>query len=432
MRTGAGVATYALGLLSGVLIALIVAELAPESPDLVQYRAVRDFAREAFVREVSDQELCDQALHGMLAELDPYSRFYDQEEARQLERETQGRFRGIGVVFRRPVERGQVLYPLAGSPAERAGIRVGDTFVALEGRAVAQMREEELRATLREPEGRTLEARVRGLDGTERDVTIVPDTVVDPSVRHVRMLDVGRGIGYLSLHSFSNETHAEFDRAFEFLRRRGLQGLVLDLRHNFGGVLEAAVAIAGRFIEAGTIVTTEGRGEPVVYEARPDGARYAGTPLVVLVDGDSASASEVLAGALQDHRVAVLVGEPTYGKGMVQTIRSFDAFGTRAKVTSSYYYSPTHRNFERSADPGRTYGIAPDVEIPLATAERDRIHAHLADYSPGPEVIPALEGWEAEEGSRLIEPPPSDPQLTAALDLFLGRRPEPARIAREE
>ena len=103
MRTGAGVATYALGLLSGVLIALIAAELAPEPTDLLQYRAVRDFAREAFVREVSDHELCEQALHGMLAELDPYSRFYDQEEARQLERETQGRFRGIGVVFRRPV-----------------------------------------------------------------------------------------------------------------------------------------------------------------------------------------------------------------------------------------------------------------------------------------------------------------------------------------
>lgn len=427
---GVGATIYVLGVVSGLLVAMIWHELSPASRDLVQYRAVRDFAREAFVRDVGDDELLDNALHGMLAELDPYSRFYDAQESEAVERETRGRFRGIGVIFRAPVAAGQVLYPLAGSPAERAGVRVGDTFVEVEGRLVKEMGEAEFRATLSDPEGRVLEARLRGLAGDEREVAFTPASIVDPSVRHVRVLDAARGIGYLAITSFSHETPGEFDRAVAFLRERGARALVLDLRHNFGGVLEAAVVVAGRFLRDGTIVSTEGRGDPVVYRADLEGAWYADTPLVVLVDGDTASASEVVAGALQDHRVAVLVGEATFGKGMVQTIRSFERFGTRAKVTSSYYYSPTHRNFERSAVPGRDYGILPDVEIPLDAAERARVHAHLASYSPGPAAIPLLEAWERAEEVTLVDPQPEDPHLVAALDLLLGRRPAPARIER--
>lgn len=427
---GVGATIYVLGLVSGLLVAMIWHELSPASRDLVQYRAVRDFAREAFVRDVADEELLDNALHGMLGELDPYSRFYDAEESEALERETRGRFRGIGVIFRAPVAAGQVLYPLAGSPADRAGVRVGDTFVEVEGRSVQEMGEAEFRATLGNPEGRVLEARLRGLAGDERKVAITPASIVDPSVRHVRVLDAARGIGYLAITSFSHETPGEFDRAVAFLHERGARALILDLRHNFGGVLEAAVVVAGRFLRDGTIVSTEGRGDPVIYRADLQGAWYADTPLVILVDGDTASASEVVAGALQDHRVAVLVGEATYGKGMVQTIRSFERFGTRAKVTSSYYYSPTHRNFERSAEPGRDYGILPDVEILLDAGERARVHAHLASYSPGPEAIPLLEAWERAEGVPLVGAQPDDPHLVAALELLLGRRPAPARIER--
>ena len=292
------------------------------------------------------------------------------------------------------------------------------------------MSEAELRATLREPPGGTVKARVRALDGVERDVTIVPDSVVDPSVRHARILDGARGVGYLAVTSFSNETPQEFDRAIDFLRSRGMRGLILDLRHDFGGVLEAAVRIADRFLSEGTIVSTEGRGDPIVYRATEKGTWLEGTPVVVLVDRDTASASEVLAGALQDHRAAVLVGEPTYGKGMVQTIRAFEPYGTRAKVTSSYYYSPNHRNFERSADHGREFGLLPDLELVLNDTDRSGVHAHLADYSPGPEAIPDLESWEAREGVALIDPMPSDPQLAAALGLLLGERPGPGPIER--
>jgi carboxyl-terminal processing protease len=237
------------------------------------------------------------------------------------------------------------------------------------------------------------------------------------------MLDPERHIGYLAITRFSAETSDEFDRAVEFLTERGMTSLVLDLRYNLGGTLSSAVEIARRFVPEGVIVSTEGRGEPVVYEADPEGADLEGLPLAILVNASTASASEVLAGALQDHRVAALVGEATFGKGMVQAIRTFNEAGGRAKVTTSYYYSPTHRNFERSADPNREYGLLPDLAVPLLAEERAPVQGFLQSYSPGPDVLPALEAWAADSGQDLIPPMPMDPQLSSALDLLNGRHP---------
>lgn len=425
MDRGVGMATFAFGLLSGVLLAFVAEELWPSGleEDLAQYREVRDFAREAFVRDVDDGELVELALSGMLRGLDEYSRYYDTEQSKALERETRGRFRGIGAIFRPPVGAGRVLYPLTGSPAARAGLRVGDQFLALEGTPLGDLDEAEFRALLSDPPGGTLEATVRGLDGAERALVIEPGSVVDPTVRHAHLVDPTRGVGYLAITSFSSETPREFDVCLDFLRERGATSLLLDLRGNLGGVLESAVEIAGRFVPGGVITATEGRGEPMVYEAEPGSAWYLGMPLVVLVDEDTASASEILAGALQDHRAGVLVGAPTYGKGMVQSIRHFPRWGTRAKVTTSYYYSPTGRSFERTADPDRDYGILPDVLVEATNTERAALLGFLRDYGPGPEVLPALEAWERAEDLVLVEELPRDAQLEAALGLFEGRRP---------
>lgn len=424
---------YWVGLLSGVLLLLLVQTLwTTEDPDLRQYREVRDFVRESWVGEIDDRELLDYALHGMLSGLDEYSRYYDRGEARSLERETLGRYDGIGVLLKAPVGDGQVLFTLPGSPADRAGLRVGDRFVTVGGRLVAELDVEELQQELREPASGVVEARVVGLDGSERDVSVRPDSVVDPTVRHTRMIDAERGIGYVSILSFSRETPAEFDHSFEFLEARGMRALVLDLRRNYGGVLASAVEVARRFVASGLIVSTEGRGRPERFEAVGSEASHQGFPLVVLVDGDSASASEVLAGALQDHRAAVVVGSPTYGKGMVQTIRRFEEGGAVAKVTSAYYYSPTHRNFERSAAPSRVHGILPDVEVPVSELELRVVHAYLGRYGPPVEAIPAIDAWAAREGQALVEPHPPDAQLDAALELLDGRRPGPYPLTEAE
>ena len=417
--------TFVCGLLAGALALLVAKELWPSSwdPGLQHFAEVRDFARENFVREVSDQKLLDDALKGMLAGLDPYSRYYDVSQTQELMRQTGGRYRGIGAVFRAPVEKGLVLYPLPASPALRAGLRVGDQVLQVDGRDLDEFDGTSFRAALANPDPEGIEILVRGLDGAERQLSVVPGSIIDPSIRHTRMLDPQRGIGYLAITRFSAETSEEFTRAVEYLQERRMKSLILDLRFNLGGTLSSAVEIARRFVPSGIIVSTEGRGEPVLYEADPEGADLEGMPLAVLVNANTASASEVLAGALQDHRVAALVGEPTFGKGMVQAIRSFGEAGGRAKVTTSYYYSPTHRNFERSADPNREYGILPDLAVPLLAEERAPIQGFLQSYSPGPDVLPALEAWAAESGQDLIPPLPVDLQLESALDLLRGLRP---------
>ena len=414
------------GAICGIGLTWLVFEISSPSlePDLAHYREVRDFAREAFVREVSDDELLDHALHGMLSALDPYSRYYDREESERLERETVGRYVGMGVVFRGGIENGLVLFPLAGSPGERAGIRVGDQLLVVEGTPLAELSESELRALVEASENDPIELRVRGREGETREITLRAESVVDPTLRHTKMLDEAYGIGYVAIQSFSHQTPREFDAAFEYLSDKGLQALIVDLRANYGGVLESAVEIARRFVADGVIVTTEGRGTFAAQHAQPAKALHVGLPLVVLVDGESASASEVLAGALQDHRAAVIAGSPSYGKGMVQTIRRFDPDTRRAKVTSSYYYTPTHRNFERTAEDGEA-GITPDLVIESDESERRAVHAYLARYSPPLELLGQLEEWELESGETWIEPAPTDGQLAAALNLLRGERPGP-------
>ncbi len=425
MQRDSLVVTFLLGVITTLILVVLMAEIGlfDEEDDVMQYIEVRDFARKSFVRDVSPDELVHMALDGMLRGLDRYSRYYDVSQSARLGRETEGSFRGIGAVFQRPIGEGRVLYPLPQSPASRAGLRVGDRFLTLAGEPVSDLDEQEFRYRLSHPPEDKLEAVVRGLDGKERTLVLQPGPVIDPTVRHVQVLDPERGIGYLSISSFSVHTAEEFDAAFQYLATRGAHALVLDLRGNPGGVLDSAIAIARRFIPAGRIVYTEGRGEEVSYQAQADQALYRGTPMVVLVNGETASASEMLAGALQDHRLAVLVGTPTYGKGMVQTVRHFPRWGTRAKVTSSYYYSPSGRTFERSAEPDRDYGILPDVSVALSEAERMTLWRYQSDYGPPPEALDALARWEEAEGLDLIAELPRDPELTVALDLLSGKHP---------
>lgn len=423
-------AVFLLGVLAGMLVLLIAQELVPEraDPASAQFERIKDFTRTHFVRELSEQELVDRALHGMIDGLDPYSRYYDPSEDERVRRETEGDFKGIGVIFRRPTEQGQVLFPLVGTPAWEAGLHVGDTFLAIDGEPVEGLDEETFRERLRASGKDKLLVRVRALDGLEREVELRPRVLLDPTVRHEALVDEARGVGYLCIRSFTHRTAEEFDAAVERLRARGAGALIIDVRNNYGGVLDAAVDIARRFVREGTIVSSEGRVENFVHSAVRGAARYADLPTVVLVDGDSASASEVLAGALQDHRVAVVVGEPTYGKGMLQTIRTFPSFGSRAKVTSAYYYSPSKRNFERTADEGREWGILPDVHVPVDDLTRRRVASHLARYDPPADLMDELRAFEAREGVALLGSPPDDPQLAAALALFAGERPGPTAL----
>jgi carboxyl-terminal processing protease len=416
-------ASWIAGLIAGGALVALADRLwlLEEEPDLAHYRRVRDFVEDAFVGETGRERMLDDALRGLVGGLDAYSRYYDRAEARALERETVGRYTGVGAVFLQPLDQARILFTLPGSPARRAGLEVGDRIVRVGDRAVEALGEDGLRALLSGEGPIELSLEVVGLDGARRKVTLARERLVDPTVRHERIVDARRGVGYLAVTSFSHETPLEFERAFEDLRALGMRALVVDLRANPGGVLDAAVRIARRFVPSGVICATEGRGEPAVHRADPAEARYLGFPLVVLVDEGSASASEVLAGALQDHRRAVVVGSATYGKGMVQTLRRFADRETVVKLTTSRYTTPAGRVLERDPEHGAG-GIEPDLAVPLAAEERDAVHGHLSRYSPPRDSLERIAAWQVSEGRALPEPPPEDAQLAAAVALFAGER----------
>jgi carboxyl-terminal processing protease len=420
------VAGWLLGAVTGAFF--IVRLQAGYEPDVARYREVRDYARSAFVHPVSDTELLDHALHGMADGLDDYSQYFNAAEAQRLERETAGRYDGLGVVIQAPFTEGRILFPLSGSPAMQAGIRVGDRIVRVDGQPFESLDEATFHAKVSGPEPRDVELVVRGLDGAERTVRVRTGSVLEPTVRHERMLDEARGVGYLAITSFSHETPGEFDAAVDRLRGEGMRALVLDLRGNPGGVLVAAVDIARRFVREGAIVSTEGRDDSVMYSAQPQAAWDVDFPLAILVDEGSASASEVLASALQEHRRAVIVGSSTYGKGMVQTIHHFAHDGSVMKVTTSYYFTPSHRNIEHDNDPTHERGLQPDLRVPLG-ASADLLHRRLARASPPPECVAAIEEWQRSAKDPLVEPIPLDAQMSAALDLFAGKRPGPHALA---
>lgn len=392
--------------------------------DLELYRELRDFIRENAVEAKSEQELATYALKGMAASLDPYSKYCDPAETRALERETEGRYRGIGAIFRQPVAQAQILYTLPGSPAAKAGLLPGDRLLRIGTQAVEQLGEAGLRQELGRDSAEELELEVASRDGQRRSLRLRKQSLVDPSLTDARMLDPTRGIAYIALHSFSHLSPNELDAALRDLSADGMRGLVLDLRGNAGGVLHAAVEIARRFLTQGVIVRTEGRERVYVHHGDSAQATYAGLPLVVLIDGGSASAAEVLAGCLQDHRLATMVGEQSYGKGTVQTLRRFPAHGTLAKITTAHYETPAERKLERTLDPAGRGGIEPDWTIVLPTEQRSKLYERLSRPMPSAESRLALERWEKEEQIDLVPHFVIDVQLQAAIDLLSGVRPQ--------
>ena len=413
------------GCLLGVVAAVCVYQVLGlrEEPDVRRYRETRNFILSSYVEPMDADAVADLALRGMVESLDPYSRYYDRQEIAALSRDTSGVYRGLGVVFAPIDPLGQVLFALPDSPADQAGIGVGDRLLAAEGLEIASLEMSDLRSILSEDRPDPLQLRVQGVDGSEREVEVLTRELTDPTVRHARLIDPARGIGYVAITSFSQRTPEEFDAAVASLLDQGLRALIVDVRGNLGGVLQASVEVANRFLSRGRIVSHEGREETVAFEADPELARYEGLPLVILVDGESASASEVFAAALQEHRAAVIVGSPTYGKGMVQQVRALGDEQGVIKLTTSYYYTPSHRNLERTVDEAWAWGLRPDLEVLLDALETAEIHAHLGTYSPPRESIDALRAWEQRLGVELVRPHPADAQLEAAIDLLGGQRP---------
>jgi len=302
-----------------------------------------------YVDPVEPSQLVDGAVRGMLRNLDPYSQYLDAKGFANLKNVTQGEFGGIGVVVSTRENFPTVISPIEGSPAWLAGLRSGDQIVKVDGQSSAGLSIDEAAAKLRGPAGTqvTITVRREG-DREERDVTLERRIIETHSVPYA--FEVGDGVGYVRLSGFSEKSGAEVRGALERLRREGATRAVLDLRQNPGGLLEQAVDVAEQFLPKGTLVVqTRGRihGQDQRYYTTESGAE-SHWPLVVLVDNGSASASEIVVGALQDLDRALVIGRTSFGKGSVQSVFPLRGSNAALKLTTALYYTPSGRSIHRA------------------------------------------------------------------------------------
>lgn len=372
--------------------------------------------KQDYVEQVDDETLMKSAIRGMLSDLDPHTAYLDQREYDDLEEDTSGRFNGIGIEVVQSNGDLRIVSPIDGTPAARAGIKPGDIIRAINGHSTEDLTLEDAVKHMRGEPGSEVELTLERAGRDEPiELTIQRDVVEVQSVAH-RLLEPG--FGYLRITAFQNNTPESTREAVEDLLEQSdgrLSGLVLDLRSNPGGVLNSAVGVVDLFLDEGIIVYTEGRSEEAGLEFSADSGRMIGdTSLVVLIDGGTASASEIVAGALQDHGRAVVLGEASFGKGSVQTVLPLSS-GNAVKLTTALYYTPDGRSIQAR-------GIRPDIRVRAVTyaddeeEERRRevdLTGHLeVDPDEDAEVPPLNHEQLARE----------DIQLYQALNLLKGAR----------
>jgi carboxyl-terminal processing protease len=368
--------------------------------------------RQGYVESVPDSKLFEMAVQGMLSGLDPHSVFLEEKAYDSLQENTQGEFSGLGIEIGQDRGYITIIAPIDGSPAEAAGLEAGDVILKIDGESIRDLPVDRSVDLMRGPTGSEVLLTI-GRRGTQDpfDVTVIRDIIKVPSVRSRALM---KGYLWLRAAQFQKDTGNEAIAVLqEALAEGDLKGVVLDLRNNPGGVLGASVDMAGALLDGGLVVYTEGRHPQAAerFEASP-GDMLDDLPIVVLINGGSASASEIVAGALQDRRRAIIMGTRSFGKGSVQTI--LPVTETRAvKLTTALYYTPNGRSIQAE-------GIVPDIVVERAevksveSARRTKESDLQGSLSGGDPV-----DTEAESES-LTELRNSDNQLYEALTLLRG------------
>lgn len=313
--------------------------------------------KQDYVESVDDRELIENAIRGMLEGLDPHSAYLDKENYKQLQEGTSGEFGGLGIEVGMEDGFVKVISPIDDTPAQRAGIQAGDLIIRLDDKSVKGMMLNDAVKLMRGKPGSDIVLTVvrKGTDAPIT-ITITRDIITTKSVR-AKLLEPG--FGYIRIANFQTNTAEDLRKSIVNLKKeneKDLSGLILDLRNNPGGILNAAVGVSDLFLDSGLIVYTEGRikDSQLKFDAKPSDM-LKDAPIIVLVNGGSASASEIVAGALQDHERAIIMGEPTFGKGSVQTILAMNEEAA-LKLTTARYYTPSGRSIQAS-------GIQPDIII---------------------------------------------------------------------
>ncbi len=422
---------YKIAAVLAVVIGLVPLNISAQENRSETYRQLKLFGdvfervRADYVEEVSDEKLIELAIQGMLSSLDPHSSYLNADSFRDMRVQTKGEFGGLGIEV--TMENGlvKVVSPIDDTPAFRAGIQAGDFITHLDDKPVIGLTLNEAVEMMRGPVQSSINLTIRREGREPFDVAITRDVIKITSVR-------GRAEGevaYVRITTFNEQTapglEAEIKRRQDELGDK-LQGVLLDLRNNPGGLLDQAIAVSDAFLEQGEIVSTRGRdpNDAQRYNARA-GDLAKGLPIVVLINGGSASASEIVAGALQDHRRAIVMGTTSFGKGSVQTIIPVSGNGAM-RLTTARYYTPSGRSIQGT-------GITPDIEVKQAriealeagrrTKEADLLHALDVPETNGQTSPAKTEPAKPETGATAQpgqEPQQMDFQLARALDLLRG------------
>ena len=381
--------------------------------ELNLFGEVLEVVRADYVGKVDDDKIIESAINGMLTSLDPHSNYLNTKNFDDMKVQTRGEFGGLGIEV--SMENGlvKVISPIDDTPAARAGLKPGDLITQLDGHPVQGMTLPQAVEKMRGPINSDVDLTIRRKGREPFDVKLTRALI---RVQSVRSHLIGDDIGYIRITSFTEQTDVGLNNAIKNIKQQAggkLRGVVLDLRNNPGGLLDQAVAVSDAFLDKGEIVSTRGRrpDDAQRYNAQP-GDIAAGLPLAVLINGGSASASEIVAGALQDHHRAVLVGTRSFGKGSVQTIIPLPGHGAM-RLTTARYYTPSGRSIQAK-------GIEPDILVEAAKIEPPpaKKGVKVADAS-------ATKGDSADaDATSSVDPSimgtARDYQLTRAVDMLRG------------
>ena len=378
---------------------------------------VLDRVRTDYVESVEERKLIEDAINGMLSALDPHSSFMGAKSFRDMQVQTRGEFGGLGIEV--TMENGfvKVVSPIDETPAARAGLRPGDFVTHIDNEAVLGLTLQEAVEKMRGPVNSNIKLMIRRGGGDPFEVTLTRAVIRVQSVRS----RVEGDLGYVRITSFTEQTETGVKNAIDRIKQQTgnkLKGLVLDMRNNPGGLLDQAISVSDAFLDKGEIVSTRGRKneEGQRFNAKP-GDLLGGLPIVVLINGGSASASEIVAGALQDHRRAILLGTRSFGKGSVQTIIPMGNQGA-IRLTTARYYTPSGRSIQAQ-------GIDPDIVVEPARLEkldqpRARREADLRGALRNDQQQPQQQQPGAEGGGQGPADGAEDYQLQRAFDLLRG------------
>lgn len=323
---------------------------------------VMERAKANYVEEVSDKQLIEAAINGMLTSLDPHSSYLDEKDFKYMNEQTSGKFGGLGIEI--TMEQGvvKIVSPIDDTPAFKAGLKPGDYITHIDGETIIGMSLNEAVDKMRGKPGTKVKLTIRRINEKPFDVTLKREEIKTQSVKTDIKDD---DVFYIRIGSFSEDVDTDIKKAFEKVqknRKEPLKGIVLDVRNNPGGLLDQAVAVSSLFLDQGEVVSTRARNEEDTLRYSAKGKDITnGMPIVVIINNGSASASEIVAGALQDHKRAVIIGEKSFGKGSVQTVVPLGDYGAM-RLTTAKYYTPSGRSIQAT-------GIEPDIVVHPAKVE---------------------------------------------------------------